>query len=973
MKKHVFFKFLAFSLVFLGFITPAYAQDQNLPTSTKKIQRSFLNLSFEQFTDSSPIPPEKGWPSSPWAIYKQEQVIGWRSTARKKDNNGNALTYRGIEIWNEKRIGKATSKASNGDYYAELNAHVASRLYQNVCLLQDDTFTWSLDHMPRSSNSESMKFVISDSIDDNGATNTDGDLVTTGSKQVGGEIKSPTVGTWKTYNSNGVVNASGYLNGQEAAVKAFGFEAITGGNIGNFIDNLKVKLRPAVEFLATSGESFEKSDQKYHSVDFKILGLVEGDITVSFVIDSKTALNGVSVAKYGTDYKIYSKVGEVYTNIPVTLNKETGQLEFIYTVKYNPALDYAQGVIVKGLVVELIDNNLLDGDKIIPFGLNSIQSGSVKIMGTEVCGTAPISEFSYKILDNDTDLAVTKTLLDTEIFPSKTVSYDIIVENKSTLKKSESSTALDVVLKDTLTSNLLFDESTEVTCEVIENEEVKGICPVTTSAKVAAQQLFSNQGLVIGRMPAKSKLKFTVSKLKVTDVENGQNNYKNFIVNKAQVTTTSNDVDLSNNETTVSTSYPFLTDLSNHVSGSFDDTGIGIFYIAEGGRTGTVPLLTKSTDNTRQVYFPLKIENKAPYSQDYKLHASKTAISTLRTGEYSGLDASSISAYTSGLDIKFYLAEQGQCKAGLTANIVSQISINANTSAQLCAQITASDLAESSNPIWFAIESLQTGLGDIIKNEVITKLSTLRQLTLVNDQQAQVNIGGTYVFAHRLSNEGSITENNLQFKLEPLSANDDFSYSLFLDHNNNGVLDTGDEQVNANTVIPSVAVGERLNLLVKAQAPSTATNGMRSQVKIIVTPTHNINDILLDTLINTDTVLVGSNQLVLQKTQFKQTGCVDMLKDQVQAANYSLGQMSIGRNDCIIYRIEASNIGAEKLTSIVINDMYPHYSKSWSSNGTLPMTDSGDKVTQQGDKVETKISQLLPGEKKSLYFGITLH
>lgn len=88
---------------------------------------------------------------------------------------------------------------------------------------------------------------------------------------------------------------------------------------------------------------------------------------------------------------------------------------------------------------------------------------------------------------------------------------------------------------------------------------------------------------------------------------------------------------------------------------------------------------------------------------------------------------------------------------------------------------------------------------------MITKLSTLRQLTLVNDQQAQVNIGGTYIFAHHLSNEGSITENNLQFKLGPLSANDDFSYSLFLDHNNNGVLDTGDEQVNANTVIPSVA------------------------------------------------------------------------------------------------------------------------------------------------------------------------
>lgn len=74
--------------------------------------------------------------------------------------------------------------------------------------------------------------------------------------------------------------------------------------------------------------------------------------------------------------------------------------------------------------------------------------------------------------------------------------------------------------------------------------------------------------------------------------------------------------------------------------------------------------------------------------------------------------------------------------------------------------------------------------------------------------------------------------------------------------------------------------------------------------------------------------------------------------------------MSIGRNDCIIYRIEASNIGAEKLTSIVINDMYQHYLKSWSSNGTLPMTDSGDKV-------RLKLASYFRVKKESLFWHHT--
>lgn len=938
--------------------------DENLPLNTKRIQRSFTNLSFEQFTTGVPKPDESGWSvSSPWAIYNQDKVIGWRSTARKETNTGVALTYRGIEIWNEKLSGSDESKASQGDYYAELNAHVASRLYQNICILKDDTFTWSLDHKPRDKSTESMKFVLSDMIEDKGEA---GDIKPNNSIQVGTEIISPTVGAWKTHNSLLQVKADDFLGGQAAAVKAFGFEAITGGNVGNFIDNIKVNLKPAVEFSAQSGETFENNSSKYQSINFKIIGLVEGDITVSFVVDLKKNVAPSKIAEYGKDYKIYSTSGDTYHEIPVTLSQDKTQLQFTYTVKYNSGLDYANGVIVKGLVVELLDNELLDGDKVIPFGLNSAQSGSVKLMGTEVCGTLPVSEFSYTILDNDTDLSISKTL-NTEKIPVSNglVSYDLVLENKGL------GTAKDVTLKDTLLANLTKTDSTQLICTAIENGGKTATCPALTAKSV--EQLFSKEGLALSNIVGSAKFKFSLSGLKVSANDTSAGKYLGKIVNKAEVSTSSNDIDLTNNNAIAENLIVAGSDLSNNKSGAVqNETGTGLFYIAQGGRKGTTPLIEKIANTLGRVYFPLNIQNSSVYAQNYKLYASSTAIEPDSEADYSALKGSSISSFVNGLKIKFYPVIDSECKAGLSNSDISQMNVPANSTAQVCAEITGTSAEATNVPVWFAIESLETGLGDIIKNSIVYSGLATRNLVLVNDQQAQVQIGGTYVFAHRLTNSGSMTESDIQIALNPLTPKDGFAYTLFIDKNSNGVLDSDDVQVKLTDALPKLKLGEHLALLIKVQSPSTATNGMKSQVELKVTPLETVNKLSLLPLINLDTITVGINQISLQKMQFKQAQCLNMVRDQVIKAPYQISSQSIGSNDCIVYRIMVTNIGAETITSIDINDMYPAYTTPWSSNQVLPMTDSNEKVTEKNQQIKTLIKELKPNEKKSLYFGIKL-
>lgn len=92
----------------------------------------------------------------------------------------------------------------------------------------------------------------------------------------------------------------------------------------------------------------------------------------------------------------------------------------------------------------------------------------------------------------------------------------------------------------------------------------------------------------------------------------------------------------------------------------------------------------------------------------------------------------------------------------------------------------------------------------------------------------------------------------------------------------------------------------------------------------------------------------------------------------VEAASYSINNVTISGKDCLVYRITVTNMGDSKLTDVAVNDMYPAYTIPWKSGTVLPMTSSAEAVQDDGSKVKTTFSSLLPQEQKSLYFGIKM-
>jgi hypothetical protein len=966
MKKPFLRHILASSLILIPSISEAATiADKNAKVG---IQRSFVNLDF-----SKPVI------GSSYKQLPQEDIPGWYTTHSYWNNPAGRL----IEIW--KGAGAAALPNASTDQYAELNAAEESALYQKVCLFGGEKFDWSFDHAGREkSKDETIQFLIG--IVNDGVAGKDKYTIDSKQQVVSehtANYSGTNTGRWTTLKgSNTEVSKS--VVPEEGGIYSFIFKATTSGSLGNLIDNIVLKLKPAVEFSAADGEFIENSTE-IQPIPFKIVGQIasEADMpTLNFKVaySEGTALKKRAV--YGVDYTIYKRSGNEYIELTSTadgleIDKATNNIKFNYLPSYMSGLDYSQGVEVNGLAIKLKDNFAADGDKILPFAFNLDANSKAITTSLSSCSTAAaLQEFQLSIADNDIDLAINKELVEKIPASGSKVSYNIEIENKT------EGSARDVVLKDSLFAGLIKDTDLKLTCSEVDNGGNKASCPVL--ATDAATQLFSATGLNIGKIPGKSKLKFTVSGLKVdpnakADANasnyteyNPSKDYAGYIANYAEVSTSSNDIDAENNKFTAENRIIAASDLSNNKPGAAQkETGTGLFYIAQEGRNGATALLTKTADTEGKVYFPLNIQNSSVYAQNYKLYASSTAINPASAEDYTALDTSSISSFVTGVQVKFYPVIDSECKAGLSSSDISQMNVSANSTVQVCAEITATSAEAANIPVWFAIESAETGLGDIIKNSIMYSGLSVRNLILVNDQQAQVQIGGSYVFAHRLTNNSSIPETGIQFALNPLTPKDGFAYTLFIDTNSNGVLDSSDVQVK-DTDTSSIASGEYLALLVKVQAPATATNGMRSQVELKAVPIETVKDISLLPLINTDTITVGINQISLQKMQFKQAECVNMTADQIVKAAYQISSQTIGRGDCIVYRIMVSNIGAETIKAIDVNDMYPAYTFPWSSNKMLPMTDSNDVVTEQNQQIKTVIKELKPNEQKSLYFGIKL-
>jgi hypothetical protein len=208
-----------------------------------------------------------------------------------------------------------------GNQFVELNAFTASRLRQNICLLNGETVGWQASHRGRASATvaDVMEFRIGSTPIARMATANDGDPGTiTGFL---GTVDTPIRNDdWVDYG--GIFSYTG-----TSGVVDLGFEAISApGGIaaGNFLDRIQITLRPFVEFAQTT--YLQTEDKPALNVpQLRLAGTVPtGGMNVRVTITGGTATLGTDYLTPGnaTSFDVFIPAGvydDTLFNLPVTL------------------------------------------------------------------------------------------------------------------------------------------------------------------------------------------------------------------------------------------------------------------------------------------------------------------------------------------------------------------------------------------------------------------------------------------------------------------------------------------------------------------------------------------------------------------------------------------------------------------------------------------------------------------------------
>ncbi len=322
--------------------------------------------------------------------------------------------------------------------------------------------------------------------------------------------------------------------------------------------------------------------------------------------------------------------------------------------------------------------------------------------------------------------------------------------------------------------------------------------------------------------------------------------------------------------------------------------------------------------------FPLYITNKVGQADNYNLSADNDS------------NTANAVAFPAGWTVVFRSNASGVC-ATTGATITNTGTLNAGAQTLVCAVVTvpATQTPLASQDVYFRTLSPVTGVEDT-KLDAVT-VNTYRNVQMTSDNTGQVFPGGSVVYTHIVTNNGNVIEGSASGEITFTGLNTlagtGFSTVFYIDTNNDGSLDVGDQAITATnfqTLTTAGAVGnglaglspaESVRIFAKVQAPASATPGTTDAATITAVVTGAINTIIAPTSpVNTDTTNVIGGQIRLDKTQALDAAC-----DGTADAAFAVGNISALPGACIMYQILATNEGVSPVTGITINDATPAF------------------------------------------------
>lgn len=355
---------------------------------------------------------------------------------------------------------------------------------------------------------------------------------------------------------------------------------------------------------------------------------------------------------------------------------------------------------------------------------------------------------------------------------------------------------------------------------------------------------------------------------------------------------------------------PATVDLHNGNATAQDGSGVAV----GSGKDANKFANEASVLPGNSVTFPLQVDNLGSVSDNFNLSHNLPA----------------------GWDVKFYVADAAG--TGPTGSPITNTgNLDAQTGTKKLVAVITPPLGETADDkeVLLTVTSPATGLSDTIAEKLTVQAD--RKLVLNQDRIGQVAPGGTVVYKHTLTNNSNLVEGataaGIPFTLT--SSNTNWAASLYIDNNNDGLIDANDTLVTGTALTfpgnAGIAKGATVNLLVKVQAPVNATVGTQNPVVLTFNPVD-YNGITHAALKNTDLTTVTEGQVRLVKDQY----LANCTTGAAVSGTYTQAAVSAKPGQCVKYRIVATNEGNATVTNVVISDNTPSYTTLKAISGVSP-------------------------------------
>ena len=379
--------------------------------------------------------------------------------------------------------------------------------------------------------------------------------------------------------------------------------------------------------------------------------------------------------------------------------------------------------------------------------------------------------------------------------------------------------------------------------------------------------------------------------------------------------------------------------------------------------------------------FRLSVENTGSIPDSFNLSSNATS------GAYTVADAfTTPTALPTGFVVKFYrtignVATCATTDLGPEVSNTGVIQPGAANRQNYCAIVTVPVGATAAtydlyfralSPTTWVAPASTIGAADVLHNQLT--INQVRSAAISPNNSGQGFPGGSVQYCHTVTNTGNSSETGLSVAQSAQTLNGTTGWgqfaTVYFDTNSNCILDGTESAVPVTTplALGTVTAGASVRFIVVVQVPGAAAAG-QTNVNLF---TLSGAGVTITQATATDTTSVVLGQVSLVKDQVLDTTCsVAQTSAGYGALTYTQSQLSAAPNTCIIYRVRATNVGTQPVTSVVINDVAP---PNTALDGTNPVSSATNLCTAGGTSpnVTCTITPLNGGVTTTMYFRVRI-